>query len=164
MKNTWPTFRTTRIIAHNICQATIYRGPQSKLTNIVQMIRSFAWDLRGWSKQSFQKWAVFTMTKVIGPFFFVSSGVTNIGEQIVRIHKLFWQLLWNLKERFLRPKRLLKTQTFEKMAIFPVKKRFGTFFLIEHAKCQETNYNGPQGTLTNIMQMIRSFVWDLGGR
>ena len=61
MKNIRPTF--PRIIAHDICQATIYQGPQGILPNIVQMIRSFLWDLIGRQKQTFQKLAVFKMTK-----------------------------------------------------------------------------------------------------
>ena len=36
MKNFWPTF--SRIIAHDICQATTHQGPKGILTNIVQMI------------------------------------------------------------------------------------------------------------------------------
>ena len=45
MKNIWPTF--PRIIAHDICKAAIYQGPQGILTIIVQMIRSLLWDLSG---------------------------------------------------------------------------------------------------------------------
>ena len=35
---------------------------------------------------------------------------------------------------------------------------------IEHDKCQETVYKGPELILTNIVQSIRSFLWDLKGR
>ena len=35
---------------------------------------------------------------------------------------------------------------------------------IEHDKCQETLYWGPQGNWTFIVQMIRSFFWDIGGQ
>ena len=53
------------------------------------------------------------------------------------------------------PKRLLKTKTFEKKAIDPVKK-FWTFSSrnIEHEKCQSTVYTGPEGLSTNIVQVI----------
>ena len=54
------------------------------------------------------------MTKVFDPFFFVSSGLTNIEKAIMGVQKKFWQPLWNLKEPFLRPKWLLKTQSVER--------------------------------------------------
>ena len=63
--------------------------------NIMQMTWPFLWNLRGGLKQTFQKVA-FSRWQKIGPFFLVSSKVTNIGEQFIRIHELFWQLLWNL--------------------------------------------------------------------
>ena len=128
------------------------------------------------------------MTKVFGPFFLTLSSVINLKENFIRVHKVFWHLLWkfcdqlfriwevveikifwkerqsfrrkkdfglffltisrvkNLREQFLRvqrqfeiycgsyniisvtPKRLLKTQSFEKKANFPVKKRFWPVF------------------------------------
>ena len=69
-------------------------------------------------------------------------------------------------EHFLGPKNLLKTQIFEKKAIFPLKKRFWPIFSrnIQHDKCRGTFYKGPQGALTIIVQTIRTFVWHLRGR
>ena len=54
------------------------------------------------------------MTKVFGPVFLVSSSVTNIKEYFKGVHKLTWKQFWNLKEHFLGPKSLLKTQSLEK--------------------------------------------------
>ena len=64
----------------------------------------------------------------------------SLSKQYIEEHKLLWQLLWKLSEHFLRPKRLLKTQFFEKKAIFPVEKilwpiRSRSF---DHDKCHET--------------------------
>ena len=51
------------------------------------------------------------------------------------------------------------------MATFPVKKNFGLCSCgIEYNECQEKSYKGPEGLLTNIVQMIRSFLWYLKGR
>ena len=61
------------------------------------------WDLRGRQKQTFQKIAVSTMTNDFGPYFLVPSSVTNIAKQCIGIGKVFWQLLWNLKEHCLGP-------------------------------------------------------------
>ena len=108
----------------------------------------------------------FQVEKGFWPLLLVSSSVTNIREHFIRVQKLFWHLLWKIKERFLRTRRLLKTQSFEKKAIFPVRKRFGSIFSrnIEYDKCQETIYTGPQGVLITIVQMIKTFLWDLRGR
>ena len=54
------------------------------------------------------------------------------------------------------PKRLLKTQTFEKKAIFRVKKKLWPIFSrsIGHDKCQGTIYKGPERYLTSILQAL----------
>ena len=80
------------------------------------------------------------MKEVFGPFFFVLSSVTNLKEQFIRVYRLFPQLLWNLLEHFLGPKRLLKSPIFEKKANFQWRNNFGLFFsrVIEHAKFQGT--------------------------
>ena len=52
------------------------------------------------------------------------------------------------------------------MATFPKKERFWPVFsrIIEHDKSIETFFKVPQGTLPNIVQVIRSFPGDLRGR
>ena len=67
------------------------------------------------------------------------------------------------KTNFLGHKRLLKTQSFEKKAIFLVKKRFRLIFprISEHDKHQGTTDRGQQGILKNIVQDKRSFPPDL---
>ena len=60
------------------------------------------------------KTAVFTMKEVFGPFFFVLSSATNLKEQIIGVYRLIRQFLWILSERFLGPKRLLKSRILEK--------------------------------------------------
>ena len=73
----------------------------------------------------------FNDEKSFWPFFLVSSSVTNIKEQFKTVLKLFWQLLWKIKERFLGPKRLLRTQSCEKQDnISSEEKNFGLFFLV----------------------------------
>ena len=59
------------------------------------------------------------MKEVFGPFFLVLSSVTNLMGLFSGVHKLFWQILWNLLEHFLGPKKLLKTQIFEKKGNLP---------------------------------------------
>ena len=61
------------------------------------------------------------MTKNFVPFFLVPPSVTDIKEQIIRVQKLFWHLLWNLQELSLGVIRLLKKESFEKKEIFTVK-------------------------------------------
>ena len=79
------------------------------------------------------------MTKVFGPFFRLPTTVTNITKQFIKDHTLFWQLHCNLSQHFLGLKRLLKTQSIQKKAIFPVKKSFPPFLyrFIEHEKAMQ---------------------------
>ena len=90
----WPNFPC--IIERDKWQETNYKGPHCTLTIIVQMTRTFLWDLGSRYKQTCQKLAIFTLTKVFGPVFLVLSSVTHLREQLIRVHKEFWQLLWNL--------------------------------------------------------------------
>ena len=64
------------------------------------------------------------------------------------------------------PGRFLKTESFEKRGNLSSEEKILAFFSrsIEHDKCQATIYKGPQGVLTNIVHMIRPFLWDLRGR
>ena len=74
--------------------------------------------------------------------------MTNLKKQLLIVHKLIAQLLWNLLESFLGPKRLLKAQ---KKTNFPVKKGFWLISsrIIEHEKRQGTIYKRPPGIFDN---------------
>ena len=105
------------------------------------------------------------MTKDFVPFFLVSSSVTNILENNYKGSKATLTIRWKVQQHFLGPKRLLKTQSFEKKQNLHRKKNWPSFSsIIEYDKCQETIYNGPECTLTTFVQMIRTFLWDLRGR
>ena len=88
----------SRDIEHDKCQVAVYKGSQGILTIFVQLIWTYIWHIKDRLKQTFQKTAVFTMKEVFGPFSFVLSRVTNLKEQFIMVHKLFWQLLWKLIE------------------------------------------------------------------
>ena len=71
------------------------------------------------------------MTKDFGLHFLIPSSVTNLREQFVWVHRVFWQgYCGSYKVLSVKPKRLLKTQSFEENPIFPVKKKFHLFFLV----------------------------------
>ena len=75
--------------------------------------------------------------------------MTNLKEQLKRVCKLFLPILYELYENFLGPKKLLKTQTFEKRQAFHWKKIWRLFSrIIERQKAQETKYKGPQAIFT----------------
>ena len=68
LKKDLPKF--SRIIIHEQCQARICKGSQYILPILVQMMRSFLWELSGrLKKKTFQSIAVFTVTKVFLPIF-----------------------------------------------------------------------------------------------
>ena len=76
-----------------------------------------------------------------GLFFLVLSNMRNVRDQFIIVHK----------------------KVLRKKAIFPVKKNVLAFFshIIEQDECQGTVYQGPEGHLTKIVQVIRIFPWDL---
>ena len=95
-KTIWSIF--SHRIEHFKCRGSTYMAPQGTLTFFAQMIWTFIWHLRVRQKQTFQKTAVFTMKEVFGPFFFELSSLTNLKEQNIMAHKVFWQLFWKLIE------------------------------------------------------------------
>ena len=95
------------------------------------------------------KIAVFTMINFFGAFFLVLSSVTNLREQFVRVHKLFWQIMLNLLERFLGPKRLFEnTNLFKNVNLSSEKKYLTNFYHI-------IEFDKPQGTLHNTFLVER---------
>ena len=65
------------------------------------------------------------------------------------------------------PKRLLKTQISEKEGtLFPPKKIFRPIFsrIVEYEKAWGTIYRSPQVSMTDIAQVLRSFLQNLRGR
>ena len=99
------------------------------------------------------------MTEVFGPFFLVWSSVKNLMEQLIRVQKLFWQVLWNLKEHVFGTYEVVENANFwTKRQALQWRKCFGLFSRnIEHDKPQRTTYKGTQGILMSLLQAIWSF-------
>ena len=68
------------------------------------------------------------MKEVFGPFFLVLSSVTNLKGLFLGVHKLFWQLLWKLLERFYDLRICWKHNFLKIISTFPVKKIYLTVF------------------------------------
>ena len=62
------------------------------------------------------------MKKKLVTIFLVLSSVTNLMGQVIRLHEVFWPLLWSSRIISVTPLGLLKSQIFEKKATFPEKK------------------------------------------
>ena len=90
------------------------------------------------------------MTKFLAHFF-ISSSVTNIGEQFMRIHKIFWQLLWKLWEHFFKDLRgRWKHKVLKEKAISPKMKKFWSFFSFYQTwQTSGKNWHGSTGCFDN---------------
>ena len=106
------------------------------------------------------------MTKDFGPFFIVLSSVTHLTEHFKRAKSYSDNYFGTNRSNFLVPKKLLKTQNFDKKGKHSSEKTYLTNLSqnIDYDKTQRTLHKGPQGMLTTIVQMIRSFLRDLRGR
>ena len=98
------------------------------------------------------------MKEVFGPFFLVLSSVTNLKGLFLGVHKLFWQLLWNLLEPFLGPKKLLKTQIFEKKFNISSEKKIFDRFLSYYGleQTSEISSQWSIGCFDNYCRVYRS--------
>ena len=127
------------------------------MTFIVQMIRSFLWDLTGRWERTFQKYAFFTKTIVFGPFPRFIERDKPQGTIHTSPKAVLTVTVENLTA-FFGPKRLLETQIFERKANFPVIKTLWPIFSrsIEHDNCQGTVHKVPQGNLAVLVDVIKS--------
>ena len=104
----------------------------------------------------FWKKAIFTVTKEFHQFFLVLSSMTNLREQFIGFHEVFDI---SCGYYFCNTKWRLKTKLFDRMAIFPLRKVYWPILAptIKYDKPQETNYKGPGGIHTFVVQIEKSF-------
>ena len=127
---------------------------------MVQVIRSFLWDLRRWLKQIFfWKRANFSVKKCICPILFRIFEFDKPQKTIHKSQKDILTIIVKVIKVFLGPERLLKTQTFEKKCTFPVNKCICPIFsqIVACVKPQKTFYRGQKDNLTITVVVIRSF-------
>ena len=125
-------------------------------------------DLKGCCKHKLlRKKAKFPVRKIIwGPFFSYYRVWQTVGDILRGSTSFSYHCCIISRTIFSRPKKLLTSQIFENKGTIHSKDKNMDFFPrnIEHDKCQETLYRGPQGNLTKIAQKIKSFHWDLRSR
>ena len=94
-KRLWPI--SSRIIEHDKRQTTTCKGPQSNLTINVEVRRPFLQDPRGcWIHKFLKKKATFQWRIDFRLFLLVSQNMSNVGEHLIRVHKVTWQLMLKL--------------------------------------------------------------------
>ena len=71
----WPVF--SRNMESRNLRGRVWKGPQNKLKTIVQLIRSFLWDLRGRQKKKHFKKAIFPVEMNLANFFLVFSSIES---------------------------------------------------------------------------------------
>ena len=87
-----------------------------------------------------------------------------LKQNFFRLHNVFGIHCTCYDIIFVTAKRLLRTQIFEiKGFLSSEKKRCGSNFshFIEYHKPDGTNYKGPEGNFTLLVQVIISFLQDL---
>ena len=90
------------------------------------------------------------MKKIIWPIFLVLPSMIKLRKQSHRVHNVFWFLLCKYRINSSGSERLLKTQAFEKKAIFPVRKIFWSLFL---------SYYGVWQTVGDILSGSKNFSY-----
>ena len=164
-KSLWPI--SSRIIEHGKRQGTTYKGPQGKVTNNVEVERSFLQDPRGcWKHKFLKKKANFPVKKRISP---ISSRITEHDKGQGTAYKVpQGNLTINvevIRPFLLDPRGCWKHKFLKNKAIFPVEKRFSPISsrIIEHDKRPETTYKGRHRNLTINVEVKRSFLQEPRG-
>ena len=85
-----------------------------------------------WLKtQFFEKMQAFQRRIVFGLAFLVLSNMTNVRELFISVHKVFWQILWKLRDHFLNTQESAENTNFwKKWQIFQWIKYFGLILLV----------------------------------
>ena len=145
-------------------QGTVSCSSEASLTSTVEKLRSFLQDLRGcWKHNFLKKKQYLQWGKIYGPIFRVLSSVAHLKGQFVGVFNIFHHYYVSYKINTLGPRRLLKTQYFERKANFPVKKSFWPNLppIIECDKPQGTVYISSEASVTITLGNLRSFLQDL---
>ena len=85
----------SRFIECDKAQETKYKGPQAIFIIALQFLRACLGTKRLMKTQKFEKKRqTFQWKKLRDQFFSVLLSMTKLKEQIIRVHKVFWHLLW----------------------------------------------------------------------
>ena len=115
----YPLWQTSRKF---LLGSTSYSGITGVSYKIVSLTPKSLLKTKFFKKrQPFQKWEDF------GLFFLVLSNMTNLREQLIRLHKVFWQELSKQYDRFFRALQV-ENQIFQKKASVQEKKIFANSF------------------------------------
>ena len=151
-KSLWHFF--SPIIEHeNVGEQHFFKIHKVVRQLLCETYHHFYWTLEVDRKKTFQKRAVFRWPN-FWPNFPELSSMINLREQLTRVHKLFLLILYSLPEHFLRPRKLLKSQIFEKKAIFPVSKLLRRLFFL--VKSSVANLKGQ---IVEVQQVLRQILW-----
>ena len=98
--------------------------------------------------------------KILSHSSFVLLSVTNLRELFIRVHKVLWQILWELQGRFFRTKEVIVNPYFlKKKAVFPVKKRICPILFSYYRVWQNSgnNLKVSKKFFANTVEITRSF-------
>ena len=124
-------------------------------------MRLFLWEpKRLFKTHIFRNKAIFSVKKCICPIFFRIDEFDKPKKTIHKSQKDILKINVDVIRSFLGPKRLIKTQFFEKKGSFPVNKCICTIFfrIVECDKPQETYYKSQKDFLTSNVQVIGVFL------
>ena len=90
-----------RIVECGKPQETIYKSQKDILTINVEVKRPFFRTLDVVDNTNFgKKTAIFPMVNFLRQTFIVISTLTDLREQLKKVHKVFWNLLWKILDHF----------------------------------------------------------------
>ena len=93
-----------------------------------------------------KKKAIFPVKKSFWPVFPQSIECEKASGRFLRVHNVFWQLLWKLLELFCNTYEVVENKTSWKKGKLSSEKTIVAYFSrgIERDKCQQTPYKGPE--------------------
>ena len=94
-----------------------------------------------------KKKAIFPVKKSFWPVFPQSIECEKASGRFLRVHNVFWQLLWKLSELFCNTYEVVENKTSWKKGKLSSEKTIVVYFSrgIKRDKCQQTPYKGPEG-------------------
>ena len=146
-------------IEHKKSQWTIYKGPHCFLTNTVQSLWSFFWDLRS-REPNYSKLKLPSRRKTdFGPFFSYYALWQILSILLLGSTRHLGNYGASYMIISLGPTRLFKTKFFWKKAIFSVKKSICPIIsqIVEYDRPHVTIYMGQKEILTINVEVMRSF-------
>ena len=96
---------------------------------------------------------------ILGYSSFVLSSVKNLREHFIRVHKVFWQILWKLQGHFFRTYEVIENTNFWKIGNLSSEAK-----ILSHSSFVLLSVTNLRELFIKVHKVLWQILWELQGR